>query len=252
MFTRKINELVSEDSVFAWVLHYFGVSFYKYSDFTLEEVCKDRGINTDLFLHQIETYATRGAHQQEVSKKIDEYPIELIIEYLKHSHHQFVKQKLPYLGQLVNALDEENFLKHPETRDLKFIFPTFLKDFIEHIYEEEDELFSYVLWVDKVLKGKSKSNHFEISNKISKHALQLHALEHHAHESGMEGISKITNSYNSGNTGDLLVDVIYTELQNFEYELIKHAKIENEVFFPKALFLEGRLLQALKNNLNLN
>lgn len=252
MFTRKINELVSEDSVFAWVLHYFGVSFYKYSDYTLEDVCRSKGINKALFVSQIESYTSYGKGHDEIWQKIDEYPIELIVEYLKHSHHKYVKQRLPYLGQLVHALDEENFQRNPETRDLKFIFPTFLRDFIEHIYEEEDELFSYILWVNKVLKGKVKSNSFEISQKISQNSLQQHALEHHTHESGMEGICKITNHYDSKGSGDLLVEVIYTELKNFENELIKHAKIENEVFFPKALILESKLSKTLHNNLNMN
>ncbi|HTF81003.1 MAG TPA: hemerythrin domain-containing protein [Cytophagales bacterium] len=252
MFTRKINELVSEDSVFAWVLHYFGVSFYKYSDLTLEEVCKSRGINKNLFLSQIEAYSSQGEQYEEISQKIDEYPIELIIEYLKYSHHKFVKQRLPYLGQLVHALDEENFSKNPETRDLKFIFPTFLREFIEHIYEEEDDLFAYVIWINQVLKGKVSARPFEISKKISKHALQQHALEHHTHESGMEGVAKITNNYNAGGSGDLLVEVIYAELKIFEQELIKHARIENAVFFPKALTLETKLAQQLHINLNLN
>ncbi len=47
---KKINDLVSEDDVFGYVLHYFGVSFHDYPVNTLEEVCKQRG----LYLRQLE------------------------------------------------------------------------------------------------------------------------------------------------------------------------------------------------------
>lgn len=252
MFTRKINELVSEDSVFAWVLHYFGVSFYKYSDLTLDEVCVEKGINKNLFVSQLELMASHEVQRDAFSSKVDEYPIELVIEYLKHIHHKFVKEKLPYLSQLVNALDERHFKDHPESKDLKFIFPTFVKEFIEHIYDEEDELFSYAFWMNKILKGSLKASTYEINQKITSNALQQHALEHHIHESGMEGIRLITNGYSFVPSDEVLIEVLYTELANFEVELIKHAKIENEVFFPKALYLENKLNNYMKTNLNLN
>jgi regulator of cell morphogenesis and NO signaling len=252
MFTRKINELVAQDSVFAWVLHFFGISFYKYSDQTLDQVCDEKGISKELFVSQIESLTELDKHQNNLVQIIDEYPVDLIIEYLKHSHHKFVKQRLPYLSELINALNEEHFVQAPEARDLKFIFPTFVKDFIEHLYEEEDELFSYIMWINRLLKTKQKTSAFDINQKIAKNALQTHALEHGQQMTGMEGIKKITNNYQPAATADLLIEVIYTELQQFEKELYTHAKIENEVFFPKALVLEQKLVQQQNNKLNLN
>jgi regulator of cell morphogenesis and NO signaling len=74
------------------------------------------------------------------------YPIDLIIEYLKHSHYLFVKQKLPYIGRLGCRGFKAN---HPKRimqlkRDLKILFPLFLEDFTHHIYEEEDTLCSSI------------------------------------------------------------------------------------------------------------
>lgn len=252
MFTRKINELVTQDSVFAWVLHFFGISFYKYSDHTLHEVCIQNGISKEMFVSQIESINSSEVNQQNLLKQIDEYPIDLIIEYLKHTHHKFVKQRLPYLSELINALTDEQFSKAPQTKDLKFVFPIFVKDFIEHLYEEEDELFAYLSWINSVLKGTIKTTPFEISQKIEKYSLQKHALEHSNHTTGMEGIKKITNNYCNLITNDLLIDVIYNELESFEKELFIHAQIEDEVFFPKALILEQKLAKQQINKLNLN
>ena len=41
----SVGELVSENYVFAAVLHYFGISFYQYPSDSLEKVCHKHKVN---------------------------------------------------------------------------------------------------------------------------------------------------------------------------------------------------------------
>ena len=252
MFSKKINELVSQDSVFAWVLHFFGISFYKYSDYTLDQLCEQKGISKETFISQIESFSQNMQLNDQLVDSINEYPIDLIIEYLKHTHHRFVKHRLPYLSDLINALDDSNFGEYPEARDLKFVFPIFVRDFIEHIYEEEDELFGYLTWIQAVLAGKIQPTTYVVNQKTAQSPIQKHALEHEAHTSGLEGIKNLTQNFSIGKEKDLLLEVICTELQAFDKELHVHASIEDEIFFPKALVQEQKLIKKFTTKFNLN
>jgi regulator of cell morphogenesis and NO signaling len=59
----------------------------------------------------------------------------------------------------------------------------------------------------------------------------------------MAGIRRITKDYFITPDAPLHIKVIFTELINFEKSLQVHARIENEILFPKALSLENEVKQ---------
>ena len=69
-------------------------------------------------------------------------------------------------------------------------------------------------------------------------------MEHEAHDDEMNGIRKITRDYYLAPSAPLHVKVIYSELIDFEKSLKTHARIENEILFPKAMALENNVKQA--------
>lgn len=247
MKDKNVGSIVAENYVFGSVLHYFGISFYDYSDQTLEQICKSRGLNVDVVIKSLEESVSTSQKPIQLS----DYPVDLIIEYLKHSHHQFVKRRMPYLAGLISGLRDTQIGASAIAKDLKFIFPLFVNEFIEHIYEEEDSLFVYVTELYKASKSKSV-NAANLRTLIEKHTLQDYALEHETHDDEMLGLRKITNNYTLLPEHSLHIQVIYRELQDFEKELYTHAKIENEIFFPKALALENEVLKKINKNHHLN
>jgi regulator of cell morphogenesis and NO signaling len=244
--TRRIDEIVEQDNVRAYVLYYFGIRFYEYSDKTLEEVCQVRGLNVDQVVQGLES---PNHPLSEESLPLVSYPIDLIIEYLKHAHFLFVKHKLPYISKLV-----ETFTPAPDyasiAKDLKTLFPLFVDDFIHHIYEEEDTLFRYISLLDKV--GKDKYNPSRLFFMMEKHSLRRFSTEHEAHDDEMVGIRKITNDYHIHEQTPLHVRVLYTELTQLEKSLRTHARIENEILFPKAMMLENQVKKMFEEKIKLS
>ena len=126
-------------------------------------------------------------------------------------------------------------------KDLKLVFPLFVEDFIAHIYEEEDTLFSFIQALERATKG--KFNQARLYYLLEKNSVQKFAMGHEVHDDEMEGIRKITKDYFIDATTPLHIKVLYNELKAFEKSLITHARIENEILFPKAMALENRVTQ---------
>lgn len=242
----RIDELVNQNYVHAYVLFYFGIRFYEYSELTLEQVCQKRGLKTDQIVRELES----PSHLQEADLPLVSYPIDLIIEYLKHSHFLFIKHKLPYIARLVESFKAHHSDFVGIERDLKLVFPLFVEDFIEHIYEEEDTLFHFILALDKASRGTYNTS--ELYYLLEKNSVQKFAVEHEAHDDEMEGIRKITRDYSLTAAAPLHVKVIYNELKSFEKSLITHARIENEILFPKAMAMENKVRQAFYEKSRLN
>lgn len=231
----SISALVDANYVHAYVLSYFGIRFYEYSEQTLSEVCSTCGLRVEQVMKELES----PSHMADAGLPLVSYPIDLIIQYLKHVHYIFIKHKLPYIAKLVEAFkaSDESFANIE--RDLKIVLPLFIEDFIHHIYEEEDTLFNYINVLERASRGSYQpAKLFYLLEKTSVHKF---AMEHEVHDDEMEGIRKITNDYSLPPNAPLHVKVLYQELQEFEKNLIVHARIENDILFPKAMTLENQV-----------
>ena len=105
---KKINELVNENYVYASVLHYFCIKFYQYSEKTLEQVCQERGLNQQQLISNLESV---GGKTNDHKLLLTAFPVDIIIEYLKHMHFIFIKQRMPYIADLISNADHDDHVK---------------------------------------------------------------------------------------------------------------------------------------------
>ncbi len=236
LLNKKIAELVNEDHLMAHVLYSFGIPFYEYPTQTLKQVCLEKGLATERVEKELELQ-NEGFHQADLP--LFSYRIDLIVEYLKHAHYLFIKQKLPFINKLVQGFKADHADYERVEKDLKTIFPLFMMDFIHHIYEEEDTLFNYIHKLERAKEG--RCHPARLYQAMERCSLQQCALEHKAHDDEMVGIRKMTKDYFLAPDAPLHVKVIYAELIQFERALQIHARIENEILFPKALLLESQV-----------
>jgi regulator of cell morphogenesis and NO signaling len=242
----SVGDLVSENYVFAAVLHYFGISFYQYPTDSLEKVCLKHKVNPRILISELESWALR---KDPTLEELYLNPIELLVAYLKKKHYFFVRQELPFLSNLISGIQpEKEFVGL--LADLKIMFPLFVQDFIHHIHEEESRLFNRIELLQDIEDG-----HFRIEDALTileKSPIHLLADQHEIHDDEMEGIRRLTKDYFLEENAPLTMKVLYHELQNFEKELSIHAKIEDELLFPKAVELEKEALRRIRKKIQTN
>lgn len=245
MENKSIEVLINENFVYAKVLDYFGVEYYKSKNKTLQEVCDEHKIDKNQLIEIME-----GAEKQSTfeSSELKEYPARLIIGFLKHTHELFIKDRLPFILKQINAIEAP--LDKELIHDLKMVLPLFVDDFIHHIYEEEDRLFSYIQDLECFITGKITPA--KMMKKIESFSIQEFALHHGDSDDEMKGIRGITCEYQTANIEDIQLKVVFKELQAFDQELSKHAHIENNILFPKALTLEKEAKQKLSHTFSQN
>jgi regulator of cell morphogenesis and NO signaling len=242
MLSRKVADLVQENYKYASILHEFGLPFYQYTEQTLAEACKARGLNVQKVVKGLE-----AGFQERTVPIWQEIPIELIIHYLRLTHKIFIQEKLPYIANLIQhlkPLPAEPKSTQMLIRDLQWLFPLFQEDFIKHIQDEEDTLFRYIITLAQAQQGSCKLG--ELHYQMERYSIQYFALDHHTHDDEMKGIRELTQNYTLDNTQNLHMAVIFEELKSLEKYLIVHAKVEDEILFVKALRLEQQVKATLK------
>ncbi|TAE75826.1 MAG: iron-sulfur cluster repair di-iron protein [Bacteroidetes bacterium] len=232
---EKIKDLVSENFIWANVLHHIGYKFYDCLEYDIEQICQELHINFGYLSNKLEEISKRLTPP----KKIAEYNLDVLVQYLRSSHHWFIKYQFPYISNLIEALPTQNDENISLIRDLQMLFPLLREDFIHHIHEEEDTLFQHILLLDEGQKNPTKLN--KIYKKIEHKSIQFFALEHNTHDDEMKGIRELTKNYQIPAQCSILMKVIILELQELEKDLKIHAKIEDEILFVKALQTEKKL-----------
>ncbi|EPR69402.1 hemerythrin domain-containing protein [Cyclobacterium qasimii] len=237
---KSIGELVTENHVLAEVLHYFGISFFHHEEHSLKEVCAKYNVNPSQVIAELEEWAGRV---EPTKDELFLHPIGVLVGYLKKKHRHFIRQALPFLTSMVEGIEMDKSQKSLIT-DLRLMFPLFVDDFIHHIHEEEDSLFERIAYLHEIENGSVPLS--EGIKVFTLPSIQKMAEEHDAHDDEMKGIRKLTNDYQISNSASVSVRVLYLELQKLESELMIHAKIENDLLFPKAVELEREVLRKLR------
>jgi regulator of cell morphogenesis and NO signaling len=230
---QTIATLVSQNYRIAEALHFLGIRFQDYANFTWQELCIERSLQPDILIREMQVV---GLNPSASNLKLIQYPADLVLAYLRHAHHQFIKVRLPFILHLIDQTDWSSLAADDPAHDLKLVFPDFAQDFIWHIYEEEDELFSYIDLLVAAVKGHAKLS--QVYYAMEKQSIHHHSSEHEAHDGEMLGLRQLTNNFVPAPDAPLSIKVMFAELANLEQELIIHANIENRILFPKALKLE--------------
>ncbi|MEP1035454.1 hypothetical protein [Ekhidna sp.] len=230
VFEKTISQVVNENYVYARALHYLGIDFFESPNIKLKEICRERGLERRQVIKAFYAFDSCNRFSFEELKS---YPIELLTEYLKHAHHIFIKEKLPYIVHLVKKWDRAEGLKN--------LLPEFVEDFIKHIYEEEDTTFQYIEVLCAIKKG-SINAPFSLLMDYQGYSLQ-EEFEEHRNEDEFGAIRSLMSSIDPNNLHDR---VLIHEVQAFDREMIYHAEIENNIFFPKAIELESSVNKKIK------
>lgn len=244
----SLQEIVKHNPSLGYSLFECGILFPKHAEKTLNQACAEHGLNIEWVKRRLEEdRAWLSLKPQHFKDKSIAY----ITRILTGVHTHFAERRLPYIQSLIDSgytLEQD---QQPILADLHWLFPLFYEDFIHHMREEEDLVFGYLNTIESIVCRKKNPGLVALTPKpdISLSKLAMHHLEE---DDEMRGISEITNQYRVESHHSVLVETILTELRWFERDLKMHGRIENEILFPKGMFLEKSLRGLFKELRNLN
>lgn len=248
---NSLTQLVRQNYRTAAVLHRFGIDFYRNPQRTLKQACEERKLKLSIIQGALDTVTQKPAITAGLEDLRGLSAVQ-IMQYLKIQHRNFIFRKLPYMQRLI--ADSEAITDTSDCQealeDLRLAFPLFAEDFARHIFEEEEDMFTYIELLHRVLfRGEHFSQAFM---RMEQATVSEFLIAHHAEDDDMSGIRLITNGYCLSEQTHLLVKVLYAELQAFEQQLSTHARIENQLLLPKALKLEAGVKWLVERKRELN
>lgn len=230
----KMTDLVHSNYLLLPVLNRFGIRL-GFQDKTIADICADKEIDLNFFLAIINAFHN---HEYFPEDELQSFSSNLIVDYLRKSHIDFTRSSLPKIEASLTKLVENS-----KSSDLKVIQSFYIKyknELLEHIKDEEENAFPYVLELQKAYDLKTSP----LPNSVVNYSIHSFEKEHTNVDEKLFDLKNIIIKYLEPNYKDKDCNEFLFELFQFERDLTDHARIEDKILVPKVMEIEKELKDA--------
>jgi regulator of cell morphogenesis and NO signaling len=239
--TRTIGDLVAEDFRAAAVFEEFGIDFCCGGRRTLDEACRGVAADPRTVVHALAALPSEVGTVEDPAR----WPIPKLIDYIVTTHHAYLRSAMPAITRHLSKVREVHGVRHPELARVAAYFEQIAADLSQHMMKEEHVLFPYVRDLAEAgdTCGRTQSPFGTVGNPI-----RMMEREHQEVSDALTLIRELTLKYTAPADGCTTYAVAMGELRQFERDLHRHVHLENNVLFPAAMRIEGRLCGSAGTN----
>jgi regulator of cell morphogenesis and NO signaling len=233
---ETVGGIVAGDYRAAEVFSNFGIDFCCKGDLTLDEACHKKGIDKQELLKKLGDQLNDNEHRAE---DYTVWPLNKLADHIEKKHHKYVEDKIPVIKEYLDKICKVHGDKHPELFAIRDEFHEAAGELTAHMKKEELILFPYIR---RILFAKE-----ERSALIPPHfGTVLNPVNMMRHEHTIEGerferIAELSNNFTPPADACNTYRVTFALLKEFEEDMHLHIHLENNILFPKAIEMEGKL-----------
>ena len=217
----KMIDLISDNYTMLQGLGAFGIRL-GFGDKTVEEVCKEQGVDSYTFLAVV-NFIINGYAPKDSDDRID---VETILGYLRASHRFFLDFQLPSIREKLKAtLCQDDSM----STLILHLYDEYAHDIQKHMRYEEKTLFPYV---EALLRGEQ----------TSRYNVGIFSKNHSDTTGKFQELKSIIIKYlpQDNLSNNKLTDTLY-DIYNNEEWLCNHSNVEDCIFVPAIRLLEKKV-----------
>ncbi|WP_367176237.1 iron-sulfur cluster repair di-iron protein [Haloarcula rubripromontorii] len=222
---RTLESLVEESPARARVFESLGLDYCCGGDQTLATACEEAGLDVDIVRDRVAEASNRSDWDAADYEWDD---LEDLADHVVDAHHDYLREELPKLGDIVETVADVHGENHPELREVEAEFHELAAEMREHIDEEEEELFPVV---GKLDRGEDLS--VEEVERL-REAIRTFEEDHAATANRLERIADLTEDYAVPDDACPSYRSMLERLGHLERDTHMHVHKENNVLFERA------------------
>ncbi|MCF6366518.1 MAG: hypothetical protein L3J35_09995 [Bacteroidales bacterium] len=235
----KLAELIHQNYHLIPIVTRFGIKF-GFGDKSVKQVCELYGIQTDFFLEIVNAFNDKDYSPV---KNLKRFPLSVTVNYLLKSHYYFNQIKLPLIEKLIHQLKWQGHENKKNKSLLNKFFNQYRTEVNEHTANEENEVYPFILEVEKNYNSNILSSEFVII--LRNKSVNNYADTHSDLNSALLDLKNIIIKYLPAADNSEITEQILVEIFDLEKDMADHTGIENSVVIPVALEMENELRKQL-------
>lgn len=223
----KTSDIIIDNPYLMLMLEHFNIDIAIHEK-TIEKLCVENEINTDLFLTIANLFNGRKPLQKMEYSAED---IKAIINYLKNSHKYYLDEKYPKIKEYIDQIHQVN--NHPEFMMVGKFFDEYFIEVTEHMNYENNVVFPYVLNLNNLI------NHKNENDKIISYSVTEYKKRHNDIEEKLTDLKNLLIKYFPKQNDQKLRRHLVFCLFELEFDLKIHSKIEDSILIPLVETMEN-------------
>jgi regulator of cell morphogenesis and NO signaling len=171
-------------------------------------------------------------------------PLGDLVQYIVERHHVFTRGEINRLSLLLGKVIPLHGRSHPELLRVQTAMKALSAELIEHMDKEEGLLFPYISELEQA--GRFSRRPPEPVFGTIQNPIAAMIMEHEASEQALETLRETTQNYAVPQDACPSLKTLYEALPAFAVDLKQHIHLENDILFPRAVELEGKLTDRSK------
>ncbi|MBM7552965.1 iron-sulfur cluster repair di-iron protein [Thalassobacillus pellis] len=194
-------------------------------DRPLGEVFDKQKIDEDMILTKLNENYTEWVSKGNQAADWDAVSNTELVDHIVYTHHAFLNEELPALGQFVSKIFRVHGDHHPHLRELHKLYNELKTELEAHLIKEETEVFPLV-------KEYDENPSEELRNRI--HAANGTLENEHDHAGDiLKQIHTITGGFEPPQDACNSYRITYKRLAELEEDTFQHIHLENNILFKR-------------------
>ncbi|WP_321476016.1 DUF542 domain-containing protein [uncultured Paludibaculum sp.] len=220
------------------VVEKYGIDFHEEASVPLEEACRQRGLDLDAVLSELQSAAEP---RQAVAGDWANVPLRALTKHINARHHEYLKLELPRLRQRLDRMATRHGARDAGLLSRLHTAYCNLQEELElHLHKEEMILFPTIDRYESAAE-----NGYRVAAPpfgSVRNPIQMMLREHDGATETLRQIRVITRDYVPADYACANFRAVFASLEELEADLLEHIRVENEFLFPRAAELEKSLL----------
>lgn len=196
---------------------------------TLDEACRQRDIDPQSFLAQLEEYV---ASEDVPEVNLTALSLTELAEHIERIHHAYLHEELPRLEKMVIKVAAVHGDKEPRLAQIRDIFLALSAELTTHLMKEEQVLFPLI----RQLEASTALPQFHCGSLTN--PINCMGLEHDEAGVALAQLRQLTDDFTPPEWACNTYRALFDALLTFEQDMHQHIHKENNVLFPQAILLE--------------
>lgn len=212
------------------------IDYCCHGDTPLADACMRAGTSPDEILRAIESAATPA---DRTDRDWSAETLTALTDHIVATHHVFTREEVHALPPLSEKVRDVHGANHTELTEVHRIVTLLEPELFQHMMKEEQILFPFVTELEAaVASGQDRPTPFfgTVRNPIT-----MMQKEHDAAGDMLAELRRLSSDYRLPEGACRSYESLYTRLAALEEDLHFHIHLENNVYFPRAIALEGQI-----------
>ena len=235
MNTFQVNDtvgsIVTRSPVLSRVFEEAGIDYCCGGKKTLDEVCREKSLDSQTFLTTLKDSALASTSESVVD--VAAMSLTELVDHIEQTHHKYLRSEFPRIASMTEKVTSVHGEKNSRLHEIRETYIALATELSSHMMKEEQILFPMVRQLD-ASETTPPFHCGALSNPIQ----QMEA-EHIQAGSALEKLRELAGGYTPPDWACNTYRAMLDALDHLERDIHLHIHKENSVLFPRALEMES-------------